>query len=79
MKVKLDGVRRIAIYGEYIRLDTLLKLANITSTGGEAKLRIQNGEVFVDGAPCTMRGKKIRPDNIVRFGRETLLVKTTTT
>ena len=76
MKVKLQGVRRIGITGEYIRLDTLLKLANITSTGGEAKMRIQNGEVFVDGGLCTMRGKKIRPENVVRLGSETLIVKT---
>ena len=75
MKVKLGGVRRIGIDGDYIRLDTLLKLASVTSTGGEAKLRIQNGEVLVDGVPCTMRGKKIRQDNVVRFGRETLIVK----
>ena len=78
MKAKIQGVRRIEINGEYIRLDTLLKLANITSTGGEAKLRIQNGEVFIDGEKCTMRGKKVRPENVVRFGKETLLVKTTT-
>ena len=74
MKVKLRGVRRIEISGEYIRLDTLLKLASVTSTGGEAKLRIQNGEAYVDGEQCKMRGKKIRPDNVVRFGGETLIV-----
>jgi len=77
MRVKLRGVRRISITGEYIRLDTLLKLASVTSTGGEAKLLIQCGEVFVDGEPCTMRGKKIRADNVVRYGGETLVVKTT--
>ena len=76
MRIKLRGVRQISISGEYIRLDTLLKLASVTSTGGEAKVRIQNSEVFVDGEPCTMRGKKIRPENVVRFGGETLIVKT---
>ena len=75
MKVKLSNVRRIDISGEFIRLDTLLKLASVTSTGGEAKLLIQNGEVFVDGEICTMRGKKIRQDNVVRLGGETFIVK----
>ena len=74
MKVKLRGVKRIGITGEYIRLDTLLKLASVTSTGGEAKILIQNGEVFVDGEICTMRGKKIRTGNVVRYGGNTLLV-----
>lgn len=75
MRIKLSGVRQIRISGEYIRLDTLLKLASVTSTGGEAKLLIQNGGVFVDGESCTMRGKKIRSGNVVRYGGETLLVK----
>ena len=78
MRVKLRGVRCISISGEYIRLDTLLKLASITSTGGEAKLLIQDGRVFVDGEPCTMRGKKIRSDNVVRYGGVTLIVRQTT-
>ena len=75
MKVKLHGVRYISISGDYIRLDTLLKLASVTSTGGEAKLIIQNGAVLVDGEPCTMRGKKIRSSNVVRYGGDTLIVK----
>jgi len=75
MKVKLHGVRTVEITGEYIRLDTLLKLASVTSTGGEAKILIQTGEVFVDGGLCTMRGKKIRTGNVVRHGGNTLIVR----
>ena len=32
-----------------------------------AKNFIQNGEVFVNGEPCTMRGKKLVPGDRVRF------------
>ena len=36
-----------------------------------AKNFIQNGEVLVNGEPCTMRGKKLRPGDVVAFaGRE---------
>ena len=49
----------ITITTEYIKLQDLLKLAAITATGGEAKLLIQDGEV------CTMRGKKLRPGDVV--------------
>jgi ribosome-associated protein len=74
-RLMMHGVRRIPISGEFIRLDALLKYASIASTGGEAKMLIQNGEVFLGKQPCTQRGKKIRHGDIVRFGGETLVVK----
>jgi len=75
MKVKLSGVQRVPITGEYIKLDSLLKYATIASTGGEAKYRIKNNEVYVGKEICTERGKKIRPGDIVRCGDSVLLVK----
>lgn len=54
----------ITIQTEYIKLQDLLKLANLVETGGEAKERIQNGEVLVNGEICMMRGKKMRPGDI---------------
>ena len=74
-KISIAGVKRIRIDGEFIRLDALLKYASIASTGGEAKILIQSGEVTVSGEVCTMRGKKIRQGDIVRHGSETLVVK----
>ena len=50
----------ITITTEFIKLQDLLKLANLVGTGGEAKIVIQNGDVSVNGEVCTMRGKKIR-------------------
>ena len=57
----------ITITTEYIKLQDLLKLAAVTATGGEAKLRILNEEVTVNGEVCTMRGKKLRPGDTVTF------------
>ena len=74
MKVKLKGVRRILIKDDYIKLDALLKFSSIVSTGGEAKMLIQNGEVFVGSELCLLRGKKIKPGDIVRYGDDVLLV-----
>jgi len=74
MKVKLSGVRRIPISGEYIKLEALLKYASVVSTGGEAKIIIQNGGVFVGGEACRQRGKKVRAGDVVRYGDDTLLV-----
>lgn len=55
----------IEITTEYIKLQDLLKFAAVASTGGEAKLMVQDGEVQVNGEVCTMRGKKIRPGDDV--------------
>lgn len=55
---------KVSITTEYIKLDSLLKLANVVGSGGEAKLLIQEGEVLVNGAPCTMRGKKLRAGDV---------------
>ena len=51
----------ITIHTEFIKLQDLLKFANLVSSGGEAKERIQGGEVTVNGEICTMRGKKMVP------------------
>ncbi|MDY3282066.1 RNA-binding S4 domain-containing protein [Dysosmobacter sp.] len=61
----------ISITTEFIKLQDLLKLANAVGSGGEAKERVQAGEALVNGEVCTMRGKKLRPGDVVTFdGRE---------
>ena len=55
----------VSITTEFIKLDSLLKLANAVGSGGEAKILIQEGEVRGNGETCTMRGKKIRPGDVV--------------
>ena len=37
----------------------------MVDTGGQAKVMIQEGQVKVNGEVCTMRGKKIRPGDVV--------------
>ncbi|HIT25679.1 MAG TPA: RNA-binding S4 domain-containing protein [Candidatus Enterenecus avicola] len=56
---------KIQITTEFIKLDSLLKFANAVATGGEAKQIVQDGLVKVNGEVCTMRGKKIRPGDVV--------------
>lgn len=65
----------IAIETEFIKLDALLKFAALVGTGGEAKIAIAEGMVKVNGEVCTMRGKKIRPGDVVSFDRYTLQVE----
>ena len=62
---------KIIIKTEYIKLQDLLKFANLVASGGEAKVLIQDGLVTVNDKICTQRGKKIRPgDKVVLNGTE---------
>ena len=67
-------MRNIVITTEFIKLQDLLKFANLVETGGMAKECVQGGEVTVNGEICTMRGKKIRPGEVVSFDGEQLTV-----
>lgn len=42
-----------------IKLDQFLKFVGVASTGGEAKLMIQDGDVKVNGETETRRGRKL--------------------
>ena len=57
----------VTITTEYIKLQDLLKLASLVSTGGEAKLAVEAGEAAVNGETCTQRGKKLRPGDTASF------------
>ncbi|MEF9852412.1 MAG: RNA-binding S4 domain-containing protein [Hydrogenoanaerobacterium sp.] len=58
---------KTTINTEYIKLDQFLKYTGVTETGGMAKEIILNGDVKVNGEVCTMRGKKIRVNDIVEL------------
>ena len=53
-----------------IRLGQFLKMANFVQDGLEAKIYISNGEVKVNGAEETRRGRKLTKGDIVEFQDE---------
>ncbi|UXX78570.1 RNA-binding S4 domain-containing protein [Reichenbachiella carrageenanivorans] len=55
---------------EYIELNNLLKAMGWVATGGEAKIRIDSGEVKVNGEVETRRRKKMRAGDAVEFEGE---------
>lgn len=67
-------MRTVEIHTEFIKLQDLLKFANLVETGGEAKEIIQSGGVAVNGESCLQRGRKIRPGDLVLFAGETYTV-----
>jgi len=64
----------IMIRDEIIRLGQFLKVAGVVETGGEAKLRIQNGEARVNGVVETRRGRQLVHGDLVEFAGFSLRV-----
>jgi ribosome-associated protein len=67
VEFKLDG-------SEYIELKSLLKVAGLCETGGEAKIVITEGKVKVDGIVETRKGCKIRAGRNVEFAGKSVHV-----
>lgn len=65
---------KIIIEEDFIRMDHLMKLVGMVSSGGEAKHVIQNGDVKFNGEVCIMRGKKVRVGDTVEFDNQTILI-----
>jgi ribosome-associated protein len=59
---------------DYIKLDQFLKQMQAVSTGGQAKLMIQDGEVSVNGEVETRRGRKLAKGDRVSLDGQTWVV-----
>ena len=68
-------MKELFIKEEFIRLDSALKFSGVVGTGGQAKMVIQDGLVFVNGENCTMRGKKLRQGDTVEFENYKFVIK----
>lgn len=60
---------------EFIALNQLLKMLGLVGTGGEANLRIDDGEVMVNDAVELQRRKKLRSGDQISFHEETIIIK----
>ena len=59
----------------FIKLDSFLKMTGAVGTGGEAKIRITEGEVLVNGEVELRRGRKLYPGDQVALGDEHFVVE----
>ena len=58
----------LALRGDHITLDALLKATGLAGSGGEAKMLIGEGAVRVNGEVDTRRGRKVRVGDVVVMG-----------
>jgi len=64
----------VEIDNQPIELCKLLKVANLVGGGGEAKIVISEGYVFLNGELETQKRKKIYDQDIVEFNGEVIQV-----
>lgn len=67
--------QEITIKTPYIKLGSLIKLANIVGSGGIVKMIIQDGLVKLNGETCTMRGKKIVANDLIEVALDPEIFK----
>ncbi len=60
---------------EYIELNKLLKINDLVGSGGEAKMRIRDGEATVNGEMELRVRKKLRAGDRVEFAGEMIVVE----
>ena len=60
---------------DFIPLNNLLKVLHLVGTGGEANIRIENGEARVNGAVETQKRKKLRSGDVVVFEKMTITIQ----
>lgn len=59
----------------YIKLVQALKFCGALETGGECSEAIKSGQVTVNGAVCTMRGKKLTDGDSFGVGEQVYQIK----
>ncbi len=65
----------ITIRDDFIKLGQALKLAGLVESGVDAKIRIQEGFVKVNGEVEVQRGKKIHPGDVIELDGTQIKVK----
>jgi len=63
------------VRGEFIQLNQFLKLENLAMSGGDARSRIENGEIKVNGEVTTVIRKKLRTGDRVEADGEVYEIK----
>jgi S4 domain protein YaaA len=68
-------MKNITIYTDYVTLGQFLKIADIISSGGEAKIFLAENEVIINGEVDNRRGRKLRDgDKVSVLGQDYLVV-----
>lgn len=68
-------MREVEINKEPVELYKILKFEGMASSGGQAKLVIEHGQVKVNGVIETRKRKKIVSGDVIEFSSEIICMK----
>ena len=71
---RMSAPRDVPIRDESIRLGQFLKLADLIDNGADAKPLLMRGEVAVNGAVETRRGRQLAKGDLVTLAGESVRV-----
>jgi len=74
-KLSPSSARVVLVRETPIELCQFLKFGGLAGSGGEAKQRIADGHVLVNGTVETRKRKKLAPGDTVTLDGETLVVQ----
>jgi ribosome-associated protein len=66
-------MEKVYFHTEFVKLQQLMKLADVVGQGSDAKMLIQEGYVKLNDEVCTMRGKKVYDGDVMEFEGEKYL------
>lgn len=67
-------MKAIVIDDEFIKLGQAMKLSDLVSSGVEAKIVIQGGNVKVNGETDLRRGRKLYPGDVFSYNGQDVQV-----
>ncbi len=67
-------MQELKLRDEFIKLGQALKAANLVSSGVEAKIVVQDGQVLVNGEVETQRGKKLYDGDVFTYQGESVKI-----
>ena len=62
-------MKNVKIKDEYITLGQFLKIVDLVSTGGEAKIFLLENEILVNGLKENRRRRKLYKDDIIEISK----------
>ncbi len=63
-------IQKIKIRDEYVTLGQFLKLADLISSGGEARFFLKENPVEINGEEDQRRGRKLYEKDVIRINGE---------
>ena len=63
-------VKNVQIKEEFVSLGQFLKICDLISSGGEAKIFLKENEIFVNGEKEDRRGRKLYEKDLIKINDE---------